>query len=144
MNTTTMDVTDGRALSRTLTARGAHAQADTVDALVSAVERAALDSRDALAIEIVASALRHVGWAYDRPGARASEIASAAEGALTAAMAIAEGPDLRGELFALRMAAACAAASARVAEELTVWRDGYAWALKRPSVVQASQSAVAA
>ena len=130
----TMDITDGRALARALTARGAYAQADTVDALVSAVERAALDSRDALALEIVESALRHTGWAYERPGARASEIASAAEGALTAAMAIAEGPDLRGELFALRMAAALAAASARVIEEREVWRDGYAWASKRPSL----------
>lgn len=138
----TMDVTDGRALSRTLTARGAHAQADTVDALVSAVERAALDSRDALALEIVESALRHAGWAFERPGARVSEIAATAEGALTAAMAIAEGAELRGELFALRVAAASAAATARVTEETDLWRDGYAWALKRPSVAaQAPQVA---
>ena len=89
---------------------------------------------DELAREILRATLATVSDVYSRPGARSSTIAAAAEGRLAAAMVVAECPDLLRELFDLRMAAACASGTAVAAEQMGEWREGYAWAMKRPSL----------
>ena len=99
---------------------------------------------DELAREILRSTLAFVADVYSRPGAHPSTVAAAAEGRLAAAMTVAECPDLMRELFALRMAAACASGTAVASEQMAEWREGYAWALKAPSVVRAPGKQVAA
>ena len=61
---------------------------------------------DALALAIVAAALRAVSADFARPRPRASQIAASAEGALAAASVVAEGAEVREFIFELRMAAA--------------------------------------
>ena len=96
---------------------------------------------DELAREILRSTLAFVADVYSRPGARASTIAAAVEGRMAAAMTVAECPDLMRELFALRMAAACACGSSVSEEGMAEWREGYAWAMRGPSVVRAGRVA---
>ena len=92
---------------------------------------------DELAREILRSTLAFVADVYSRPGARASTIAAAVEGRMAAAMTVAECPDLMRELFALRMAAACACGSSVSEEGMAEWREGYAAAVKAPGVARA-------
>ena len=99
---------------------------------------------DELAREILRSTLAIVSDVYSRPGARPSTVAAAVEGRLAAAMIVAECPDLLRELFALRMAAACACGSSVSEEGMAEWREGYAAAVKAPGVVRAPGKQVAA
>ena len=92
---------------------------------------------DELAREILRSTLAIVSDVYSRPGAHPSTVAAAAGGRLAAAMTVAECPDLMRELFALRMAAACACGSSVSEEGMAEWREGYAAAVKAPGVVRA-------
>ena len=94
---------------------------------------------DELAREILRSTLAIVSDVYSRPGARPSTVAAAVEGRIAAAMIVAECPDLLRELFDLRMAAACASGTAVASEQMAEWREGYAWAMRGPSVVRAGQ-----
>ena len=80
---------------------------------------------DALALEIVAAALRAVSTSYGLHRPRASHIAAAAVGALAAASVVAEDSDLCAMIFDLRMAASHAQGTAMVEEDHREWRAGY-------------------
>ena len=80
---------------------------------------------DALALAIVASALRAVSADYARPRPRASQIAASAEGALAAASVVAEGVEVREFIFELRMAAARSCGTSVAQEDSAMWRSGY-------------------
>ena len=92
---------------------------------------------DALALAIVAAALRAVSISYGLHRPRASHIAAAAGGALAAASVVAECPDLCGLIFDLRMAAATAQGAAMVEEDHREWRSGYEAAADVPGRVAA-------
>ena len=81
---------------------------------------------DALALAIVASALRAVSADYARPRARTSQVAAVAEGALHGACVVAESPELRALILDLCLDAARAAGEAIAQEDSATWRSGYA------------------